>query len=543
MAEEGNKEALKEKTLRAQRWFFTVGAIIGVCVLIAGAAQLIGVLSTPMGVILWTVVIVFALRGVVSKFVKLGMNRLAATSLAYVIMVAVLAVIIVLMCSPMFGVGDQFNNLLSSAPTLISDTSNWVQQLYAQYAYVLDNATVQQYVQDLASTMTTMVQQMARESANGVVNITSGLANAVMVIGIAAVVAFWILLELPDLGKEMARLVGDRHREDVDMLYVTFTRVMGGYLKATLIQCAVIGVCCGILFFVLGIPNFAALGVITGILNIIPIIGPWLGGAVAAGVGLFISPLVAVIAVVGAIVIQQFVYTFVSPQLMSDSVDVHPALTLLALMFGSALGGACGGLMGSLVGMLISIPAVAVLKSVFVYYFEKRTGRPLVHEEGVFFQGTPSEGEGVDPILDATSPHPDIYAAAKERAEKMAAGETLPLPLLFPPSKKKHDKKRKDDDKHDKKHKHDEKHGKKHREDEDEVRAAVQEAAPVRPSAAAPTAGTANFEEAAQPAAKETPAGDTGEVPAITQKLATIGLDRMVTDDMPPVSIEEDGPQ
>ena len=87
--------------------------------------------------------------------------------------------------------------------------------------------------------------------------------------------------------------------------------------------------------------------------------------------------------------------------------DIHPALTLIALVAGSAIGGAMSGFTGSLVGMLASIPAVAVMKSVFVYYFEKQTGRQLVAEDGVFFQGTPRSDGSLDPIADATSPHPD----------------------------------------------------------------------------------------------------------------------------------------
>ena len=158
------------------------------------------------------------------------------------------------------------------------------------------------------------------------------------------------------------------------MLHVTFTRVMGGYIKGTLLQCAIIGVGCVVLFGAIGIPNYAALGGIAGLLNIIPIVGPWLGGALAAIVGVFVSPWIAVIALGGTIAIQQIVYTFISPKIMANSVDVHPALTLIALMAGSAIGGAMSGFTGSLVGMLASIPAVAVAKSVFVYYFEKAHG-------------------------------------------------------------------------------------------------------------------------------------------------------------------------
>ena len=195
---------------------------------------------------------------------------------------------------------------------------------------------------------------------------------------------------------------------------------MGGYIKGTLLQCAIIGVGCVVLFGVIGIPNYAALGGIAGLLNIIPIVGPWLGGALAAVVGVFVSPWIALVALLGTIAIQQIVYTFVSPKIMANSVDVHPALTLIALMAGSAIGGAMSGFTGSLVGMLASIPAVAVAKSVFVYYFEKRTGRQLVAKDGVFFQGTPADGDAVDPIADAIAPHPDA-SAAYERGEQRKA--------------------------------------------------------------------------------------------------------------------------
>ena len=66
--------------------------------------------------------------------------------------------------------------------------------------------------------------------------------NGFVAFGFALVVAFWILMELPALGRECTRLVSPRRQEDLRMLHVTFTRVMGGYIKGTLLQCAIIGV-------------------------------------------------------------------------------------------------------------------------------------------------------------------------------------------------------------------------------------------------------------------------------------------------------------
>ena len=416
-----NKQS--DKTDKARRRFLNVWTIVGAIALTWVVVQLLNILSVPVAIVIWTTIIVFVLRGTVNKLEEIGINRTVGTAIGYVIMFAVLALVAFLLFSPGVGMNTQFANLIENVPVYVQGISDWANDMYARYAYMLEDESVRAFVSDVQASAMDWAGDFAKNSASGAIALGTGLANAFMAIGFALVVAFWILMQLPQLGRECKRLVGDAHAEDLEMLHITFTRVMGGYIKGTLLQCAIIGVACGILFAVLGIPNSMALGGITGILNIIPIIGPWLGGGLAAIVGIFVSPLVAVIAILGTIVIQQFVYTFISPKIMSDSVDIHPALTLIALMAGSALGGAMGGLPGSLVGMLASIPAVAVAKSVFVYYFEKRTGRRLVSKDGVFFLGTPSsseDGDAPNPIADATSPHPD-GSAEFERAEKKRA--------------------------------------------------------------------------------------------------------------------------
>ena len=417
-----NKQS--DKTDKARRRFLNVWTIVGAIALTWVVVQLLNILSVPVAIVIWTTIIVFVLRGTVNKLEEIGINRTVGTAIGYVIMFAVLALMAFLLFSPGVGMNTQFANLIENVPVYVQGISDWANDMYARYAYMLEDESVRAFVTDVQASAMEWAGDFAKNSASGAIAFGTGLANALMAIGFALVVAFWILMQLPQLGRECKRLVGDAHAEDLEMLHITFTRVMGGYIKGTLLQCAIIGVACGVLFAVLGIPNSMALGGITGILNIIPIIGPWLGGGLAAIVGIFVSPLVAVIAILGTIVIQQFVYTFISPKIMSDSVDIHPALTLIALMAGSALGGAMGGLSGSLVGMLASIPAVAVAKSVFVYYFEKRTGRRLVSKDGVFFLGTPSsseDGDAPNPIADATSPHPDGSAefarAEKKRAE------------------------------------------------------------------------------------------------------------------------------
>lgn len=413
----------EEKTAVSRRHFYQVWMAIGAIILLGVFGVVLNVLSVPVGILIWTVVIVFCLRGPVNALESRGVPRSVGTTLAYLLMAAVLGVLGFVMFSPVFGIGDQFSNMLQQAPVYAQSLFEWAADTYARYEVFFQDDTVKEWLNAAGQGLVDWATNAARLSAGGVLDVGMGVGNVLLIIGFALVVAFWILMDLPAIGRECTRLVGERHAEDAAMLHITLTRVMGGYIKATLLQCFIIGLVCAVVFTVLGIPNAAAIGLITGIMNIIPVVGPWIGGALAAVVGLLSGPWIAIGALAAVVVVQQFVYTFVSPKLMSNSVDVHPALVIIALLAGSAIGGAMQGLVGSLVGMLVSIPLVAVAKTVFIYYFEKRTGRQVVSEDGFLFKGRPS-------AIDEQDGRPDVMADAVGSA----AGKYVMAPCAVPPA-------------------------------------------------------------------------------------------------------------
>ena len=389
------------KTLKSRRRLYAGVFIIVLAVLLYLAGQVLNILANPIAIVVWTTIIVFCLKGPVNALEKKGVSRVWGSCVSFLLLIVALILLFWLLFSPSLGLGGQFASLIETIPGQINDLTHWLNQMYSQYSYIFQDDRVNSWINDTLKSIGGWFSSIASVSAEGVMSAGSSVANTALVLGFSLVVSFWVLIELPALGREIKRLFGPRYHDDLNIIYLTGTRVMGGYIKGTLLQCLLIGVGCGIGYAVMGIPSAAALGVITGLLNIIPVIGPWLGGAVAALISLFVSPLIALISLIYTIIIQQVVYTFISPKIMGNSVDIHPALVILALMTGSALGFAVSGFLGSIVGMLVSIPAVAAAKSLFVYYFEKKTGRIIVSEDGVIFKGEPS-GSEANPVADAT---------------------------------------------------------------------------------------------------------------------------------------------
>ncbi len=93
-------------------------------------------------------------------------------------------------------------------------------------------------------------------------------------------------------------------------------------------------------------------------------------------------------------VAQNVTDTFITPRVMSDQVDLHPILVIFSLLVGGSLFG--------IAGMLFAIPVAATGKGLFVYYYEQRTQRQLVTEDGALFKGT-----GCDPDDSTCAPDDD----------------------------------------------------------------------------------------------------------------------------------------
>ncbi len=182
---------------------------------------------------------------------------------------------------------------------------------------------------------------------------------------IGPLIALYLLMDLPQLQRDMLNLVPNSHKEEVADLGGKIGRAVGGFFRGQLMVAFLVGLMSAVGFAIIGLPFWFVIGAIAGFFNLIPLVGPFIGGAIGfiigtvyGGVGLGLQ------AAIVEIIVQQIDNHFLSPNVMKRTVRIHPVTVMLSLLAGGALAGFWG--------ILLAVPAVAVGKLVLGHLWATR---------------------------------------------------------------------------------------------------------------------------------------------------------------------------
>ena len=129
-------------------------------------------------------------------------------------------------------------------------------------------------------------------------------------------------------------------------------RKVGAYVRGQALVCVVMGAAAFVIYWLMGLPHAATLGLLYAVAEAVPVVGPIVGTAAAALAGLSVSPALALWAIAGAAFLQLAENTLLVPRVMDKTVGTSPLVTLLAISaFGSVLG---------LAGAVLAIPLAAI---------------------------------------------------------------------------------------------------------------------------------------------------------------------------------------
>jgi predicted PurR-regulated permease PerM len=182
----------------------------------------------------------------------------------------------------------------------------------------------------------------------------SNTANGMLILIVVLLLAYHWTLEGDNLLQRFLLRLPQERRETVRSLVEEVQERIGGYVRGQTILCVIIGLASVAAFWLIGVPNALTLGLIMGVLEAVPVIGPLLGAVPAILLTLSTAPEKTIWVVVALAAIQQLENSFLVPRVMDESVGVNAIVSILAI---SAF-----GLLFGIVGAILAIPLAAMLQ-------------------------------------------------------------------------------------------------------------------------------------------------------------------------------------
>jgi predicted PurR-regulated permease PerM len=151
-------------------------------------------------------------------------------------------------------------------------------------------------------------------------------------------------------------LFAEAHRPLVRRLLTQSAGAVTGYVRGNLTISVICGVTTFVVLVVLGMPYAAALALLVAVLDLIPLVGATLGGALLVIVGLFVAPWKAVVLLVYIVVYQQVEGSVLQPMVYSHAVQLSGLVIFIAILV--------GGLLAGIPGALLAIPVAEIIRIV-----------------------------------------------------------------------------------------------------------------------------------------------------------------------------------
>lgn len=314
-----------------------VGAL-GVLVAVWFAMQIQAIGSTLMLIVV-SLFLAAGLDPAVRFFERRGMSRSYAV---LTVIVAVLAALALFLVAIVPVIADQVRSLTDNAPQWLEQLqrNRQVQRLDDEYDII---AKIQDYV---------TAGDFAGALFGGAVGVGLAVLGALFNGFIVTVLTLYFLASLRTTTSALYRLAPASRRDRVSRLGDRVVRSVGGYVSGAFIVAMCAGISSLIFLFVVGLGQYAvALAFVVALLDVIPMIGATIGAVIVTAIAFAEDWKIGLACAIFYIIYQQVENYVIYPRVMSKSVDVPGAVTVIAALTGAALFG--------VVGALLAIPTAA----------------------------------------------------------------------------------------------------------------------------------------------------------------------------------------
>lgn len=305
------------------------------------------------------IVIAWLLDPMVSWLQKNGVKRSFATVIVFLAFIGIIVMLFSLMIPALV---NQVNEFISYAPNILdyikTASNNFFSRLSILYNY--DFASIRDTIY---LNLSNLISSVTVDLPNKIINIASSIVSGGLNIIFGLFVAFYMLFDFNNVRKHLMNLLPKKIHSDAITLTDKLNKTLKNYVQGTLLIMLILFVFQSIALGIAGLSSPMLFGLFCAVTNVIPYVGPYIGGIPAVLVGFTISPVTGIGALIAVVVAQLLESYFLNPVVMSKSMKLHPVTIMIGLLiFGHFFG---------ILGMILATPVISCLKIIFNFFNEK----------------------------------------------------------------------------------------------------------------------------------------------------------------------------
>ena len=304
-------------------------------------------------------VIAWLLDPIVSFFERKGWKRSLST---FVVFFAFLLLIVLFFILVIPSLGKQIQDAIGMVPGVVNSFNKWIEEFFGNLAnlYNFDFTSIKENIYNGIANYTNAITE---DIPNFVIKVFSKLLSGGVTLVISLFIAFYMLFDFKNVRKALTSFMPKKLHNTFMDLTDRLNESLKNYVLGTLFVTAILFAFQSLGFVIAGLKAPLVFGLICAITNIIPYIGPYIGGIPAVLVGFTISPLVGTLTLI-SVIIAQFLESYIlTPLILSKTMKLHPVTIIIGLLIFEHFFG--------IIGMLISTPVISCLKIIFNFIDEK----------------------------------------------------------------------------------------------------------------------------------------------------------------------------
>jgi len=303
-------------------------------------------------------VIAWLFNPIVKKLNQKGIPRIWGSLIVYTILIAFLYVFLRVLIPTLY---NQINDLIASLPAILDKFETMINNFVDQIA--VSGIDLTSAKDNLFTSIGDSLVNFTGSLPNSLMSILGNLFSGVGTILISLVVGLYMLFDFDAISKHFLKLVPNKNKYEIEVLITDIGKEVRKTISGTLLVALMVFICDTIGFAIVGLNAPLLFGVFCGLTDLIPYIGPYIGGAAAVIVGFSQGSITGITVLIICIVVQLVENYVLQPIIMSKTTQLHPVTIMIGLLVFAHYFG--------ILGMVIATPCIALLKVIFRFIVKK----------------------------------------------------------------------------------------------------------------------------------------------------------------------------